>query len=119
MSVRRDDLEAGRVDLSDMIEPRKPVMKPVHPGKLLRDEFLEPMGISAYRVAKDIGVPSNRIAGILAGRRAITADTALRLARYFGTDAQSWINLQARYDLDMTRRALGKRLDREIKPRAA
>jgi addiction module HigA family antidote len=70
-------------------------------------------------VAKDIGVPINRVAGILAGRRAITADTALRFARYFGTDAQSWINLQARYDLEMTRRALGKRIDREVKPRAA
>jgi addiction module HigA family antidote len=70
-------------------------------------------------VAKDIGVPINRIASILAGRRGITADTALRFARYFGTDAQSWINLQARYDLEMTRLAFGKRIDREVKPRAA
>ena len=119
MSIRRDDLDAGRVDLTDTIELRRTTMKPIHPGKLLREEFLVPMGISAYRVAKDIGVPINRIAGILAGRRAITADTALRFARYFGTDAQSWINLQARYDLEMTRRALGKRIDREVKPRAA
>jgi addiction module HigA family antidote len=118
MSIRRDDLDAGRVDLADTIE-RRPAMKPLHPGKLLRTEFLEPMGISAYRVAKDIGVPINRIASILAGRRGITADTALRFARYFGTDAQSWINLQARYDLEMTRRASGKRIDREVKPRAA
>ena len=119
MSIRREDLDAGRVDLGDAIEPRRSAMKPVHPGKLLREEFLDPMGISAYRVAKDIGVPINRVAGILSGRRAITADTALRFARYFGTDAQSWINLQARYDLEMTRRSSGKRIDREVKPRAA
>jgi addiction module HigA family antidote len=119
MSIRREDLDAGRLDLTDTVEPRRSAMKPQHPGRLLREEFLEPMGISAYRVAKDIGVPVNRIAGILTGKRAITADTALRLARYFETDAQSWINLQARYDLEMTRRASGKRIDREVKPRAA
>ena len=72
------------------------------------------MGLSAYRLAKDINVPLNRIAGILAGKRAITADTALRLARYFGTGAQSWINLQAQYDLAVTRQASGWRIDREV-----
>ena len=94
-------------------------MKPVHPGAFLKDEFLEPLGISAYRLAKDISVPVNRIAAIIGGARAISADTALRFARYFGTDAQSWINLQARYDLEMTRRTSGRRIDREVKPRAA
>jgi addiction module HigA family antidote len=119
MSIRREDLDAGRIDLSDVIEHRRTPTRPTHPGTHLRKEFLEPMGISAYRLAKDIGVPLNRIAGIIAGRRAITADTALRFARYFGTDAQSWINLQARYDLELARRASGKRIDREVKPRAA
>jgi addiction module HigA family antidote len=119
MSIRRDDLDAGRIDLVDVIDSRRAPMKPVAPGDFLRTEFLTPMGLSAYRLAKDINVPLNRIAGILAGKRAITADTALRLARYFGTDAQSWINLQAHYDLAVTRQASGRRIDREVKPRAA
>ena len=119
MSIRRDDLDAGRVDLADVIDPRRKMMKPVPPGDFLRTEFLEPMKLSAYRLAKDINVPLNRVAGILAGKRAISADTALRLARYFRTDAQSWINLQARYDLEVTRQAFGQRIDREVKPRAA
>jgi addiction module HigA family antidote len=119
MSIRRGDLEAGRVDLSGVVGPRRGVMKPLAPGDYLRSEFLKPMGLSAYRLAKDINVPLNRVAAILAGKRALTADTALRLARYFGTDAQSWINLQARYDLEMARHASGRRIDREVKPRAA
>lgn len=119
MSIRRDDLDAGKVDLADVIDARRRPMRPCSPGDVLRTEFLEPMKLSAYRLAKDINVPLNRVAGILAGKRAVTADTALRLARYFGTDAQSWINLQARYDLEMTRQASGRRIDREVKPRAA
>ena len=119
MSIRRTDLEAGRVDLGDVIEPRRGTIKPVHPGVVLRQDYLEPMGLSAYRLAHDIGVPLNRIASILSGKRAITADTALRLGRYFGTDAQSWINLQTQFDLAVTRRTSGKRIDREVKPRAA
>jgi len=73
------------------------------PGEILLHEFLEPMSISQYRLAKEIGVPQRRIGEIVAGRRAITADTALRLAAFFGTDAQSWINLQSHYDTEMTR----------------
>jgi addiction module HigA family antidote len=119
MAIRREDLEAGKVDIRAVVASRRPPMKPTPPGELLRTEFMEPMGLSAYRLAKDMNVPLNRVAGILAGRRAITADTALRLGRYFGTDAQSWINLQARYDLELTRRAAGKQIDREVKPRAA
>jgi antitoxin HigA-1 len=119
MSIRRDDLDAGKVDLADVIDKRRASMRPRPPGDVLRMEFLKPMKLSAYRLAKDINVPLNRVAGILAGKRAITADTALRLARYFGTDAQSWINLQARYDLEMTRQASGRRIDHEVKPRAA
>ena len=119
MSIRREDLDKGSIDLTDVIETGRSRMKPVHPGAVLKEEFLEPLGISAYRLAKDIGVPVNRIAAIIGGVRAISADTALRFARYFGTDAQSWINLQARYDLEMTRRTSGRRIDREVKPRAA
>lgn len=119
MSIRREDLDKGLVDLTNTIDTTRPVMKPVHPGAFLKSEFLEPLGISAYRLAKDISVPVNRVAAIIGGTRAISADTALRFARYFGTDAQSWINLQARYDLEMTRRTTGRRIAREVKPRAA
>lgn len=119
MTIRREDLEAGRVDLTEAIDQGRPAMKPVHPGAILKHEFLDAMGLSAYRLAKDINVPLNRIAAILGGKRAITADTALRLARYFGTDAQSWVNLQGRYDLEAARRAAGRRVQREVKPRAA
>src|SRR5437764_13307097 len=119
MSIRREELDQGRVDLSDVVDTRRAPMKMLHPGSILKHEFLDPLGVSSYRLAKDINVPINRIAAIVAGRRAITADTALRFARYFGTDAQSWINLQARYDLAVTRRAAGRRIDREVKPRAA
>ncbi len=76
------------------------------PGEILLHDFLEPMGISQYRLAKEIGVPQRRIGEIVAGRRAITADTALRLAAFFGTDAQSWINLQSHYDTETAREAM-------------
>lgn len=85
------------------------------PGEILLEEFLKPMGITQYRLAKEIGVPPQRIGEIVAGRRAITADTALRLAVFFGTDAQSWINLQTRYDTELAREALSEALSR-IRP---
>ena len=119
MSIRREDVEAGLVDLTDVSDEGQPSRRPTHPGELLRQEYLDPLGITAYRLAKDINVPVNRIAAIVNRRRSITADTALRLARYFGTDAQSWINMQGRYDLEMTRRAAGRRIGREVKPHAA
>jgi addiction module HigA family antidote len=109
MSIRRDDLDAGRIDLVDVIDSRRAPMKPVAPGGFLRTEFLKPMGLSAYRLAKDINVPLNRIAGILAGKRAITADTALRLARYFGTSERFWMNLQLRYDIEIEKVRLERR----------
>jgi addiction module HigA family antidote len=92
---------------------------PIHPGEHLLEDFLKPLEISQYRLAKDIGVPPRRINEIVRGKRAISADTALRLARYFGTDAQSWLNLQAHYDLEVTRIALGGRLEKEVRARAA
>jgi antitoxin HigA-1 len=92
---------------------------PIHPGEILREEFLEPMDISAYRLAKDINVPLTRITAILNGERAITADTALRLSRYFGLSEKFWINLQSNYDLEVAKDSLGTRLDTEVRPRAA
>ena len=91
---------------------------PIHPGEHLA-EILEELGISQYRLAKDIRVPARRINEIVHGKRAITADTAMRLARYFGTDAMSWINLQANFDLEVARIAAGDRIKKEVSPRAA
>jgi addiction module HigA family antidote len=119
MSIRREDIENGRIDLSDVVDARRAPMKPTHPGDILKHEFLQPLQITAYRLAKDINVPLNRIVAILGRKRMVTADTALRLAQYFQTDPQFWINLQARYDLEMARRTSGKRIGREVKPRAA
>ncbi len=89
-------------------------LPPVHPGEVLLEEFLNPFGVSQYRIAKDIQVPPRRINEIVHGERSITADTALRLARYFGTSAGFWMNLQARYDLEVHKDRLGRRIDREI-----
>jgi addiction module HigA family antidote len=94
-------------------------LPPVHPGEQLREEFLKPLGITAYRLAKDLSVPVTRIQDIAAERRAITGDTALRLARYFGTTAEFWLNMQRDYDLEIASQSLGDRLDTEVKPRAA
>jgi len=91
---------------------------PIHPGEVLLEDFLKEMGISQYRLAKDIGVPPRRINEIVHGKRAITADTALRLGRFFGTSAQFWINLQTHYDLEVAEEALEGTLER-IKPRQA
>jgi addiction module HigA family antidote len=82
------------------------------PGEILLHDFLEPMGITQYRLAKEIGVPQRRVGEIVAGRRSITADTALRLAAFFGTDAQSWINLQSHYDTETARDAMEETLSR-------
>jgi addiction module HigA family antidote len=90
-------------------------IEPIHPGEVLLEEFLLPMQISQYRLAKDISVPPRRINEIVHGKRAITADTALRLARYFGTSERFWLNLQVRYDLEVEKDRLGSRLDREIR----
>jgi addiction module HigA family antidote len=93
--------------------PRKR-LPPVHPGEVLLEEFLEPLGLTQYRVAKDLSVPARRINEIVHGNRAVSADTALRLARYFGTSDRFWLNLQAAYDLDVERDRLGRRLEQEV-----
>ncbi len=89
-------------------------MKPIHPGEVLLEEFLVPMGISQYRLAKDTSVSARRINEIVHGMRAITADTALRLGRYFGTSAQFWLNLQTHFDLETQLDKIGARLDEEV-----
>ena len=93
--------------------------EPVHPGEILLDEFLKPMGISQYRLAKDIGVHPRRINEIVHGERSITADTALRLSRYFGLSERFWLNLQSRYDLEVKKDRLKGRLEQEVKVLAA
>lgn len=90
-------------------------LAPIHPGEVLNEEFLSPLGISQYRLAKETSVPPRRINEIVHGTRAISADTALRLARYFGTSERFWLNLQARYDLEIEKDRLGKRLQREVR----
>ena len=89
-------------------------MHPIHPGEILLEEFLAPMEISQYRLAKAISVPPRRINEIVHGNRSISADTALRLSRFFGTTERFWMNLQARYDLEVEKDRLGSRLDREV-----
>jgi addiction module HigA family antidote len=91
-------------------------LPPIHPGEILLEEFLKPMGISQYRLSKDISVPPRRINEIVHGKRSITAGTALRLARYFGTSERFWMNLQSRYDLEVEKDKLGQRLIDEVHP---
>jgi addiction module HigA family antidote len=92
---------------------------PVTPGEVLLEEFIKPLGISQYQIAKDVGVPPRRINEIVLGKRAVTADTALRLARYFGTSERFWLNLQARHDLEIGKDRLGGRLQKEVRVLAA
>ena len=88
---------------------------PIHPGEILLEEFLKPMGISQYRLSKDISVDPRRINEIVHGQRSISANTALRLGRFFGTSARLWINLQSHYDLDVQEETIGDRLEKEVK----
>ncbi|MCL1960772.1 MAG: HigA family addiction module antitoxin [Desulfovibrionaceae bacterium] len=96
-------------------------MRPVHPGEVLREDYMKPLGLSANALAKLLCVPASRVNDIVLERRGITADTALRLSRYFGggeEDAQGWINMQATYDFKMAQQALGKAIARQVHPRA-
>jgi addiction module HigA family antidote len=90
-------------------------LRPIHPGEILVEEFLTPLGLSQYRVAQDISVPPRRINEIVHGKRAVSADTALRFARYFGTSEEFWVNLQGRFDLETERDRLGSRLAKEVR----
>ena len=94
---------------------RKKMLAPIHPGEILFEEFLKPLGISQYRLAKDINVPARRINEIVHGSRSISADTALRLSRYFNLSERFWLNLQARYDLEVEKDKLDDRIETEVK----
>ena len=89
--------------------------RPIHPGEILFEEFLKPLGITPYKVAKDLGVPTTRIADIIHQRRGVSADTALRLSRYFGLSKDYWMGLQSKYDLACAEDTLGKRLEKEVR----
>ncbi len=115
--ISRDDLDGGRVDFSATTTGER--LPPVHPGAILRHDFMEPTGLTAHALALALRVPANRITAILAGERAVTAETALRLARHFGTGAGFWLNLQKAYELDVAERAVGERIRAEVMPRAA
>ena len=91
---------------------------PIHPGEILLEEFLKPMGITQYRLAKDIHVPLRRVNEIVLERRGISADTALRLARYFNTTPQFWLNMQSRYELETARLAIESKIEKTIRPAA-
>jgi addiction module HigA family antidote len=95
---------------------KKPIMPPIHPGETLREDFMRPLGLSANRLALELHVPVTRVNDIVRGRRSITADTALRLGRYFGTTSQFWMNLQANYDLEVAQDALGPEIQERVKP---
>lgn len=114
MAIKREDLRS--TNLAAVVTGRR--LAPVHPGEILLKEFIEPMGITRYKVAKGTGVPQRRIDEICAGNRSMTADTSLRLARLFGVEARFWMNLQAAYDLEVAERGLRKRIDREVTPLA-
>ncbi|MDE0172151.1 MAG: HigA family addiction module antitoxin [Defluviicoccus sp.] len=117
MTIEREELDRRRVDFSDVASERR--LAPVHPGEILREEFLTPMALSVYRLAGAIGVSRPRLNDIVLGRRRVTVDTALRLGRYFGTTPEFWINLQTRYDLDVAERTVRPGIEREIEPHAA
>jgi len=94
-------------------------MRPIHPGEILREEYLLPLGMSANALAMALHVPAPRINDIVRERRAVTSDTALRLARFFGGDARSWLNLQVAYDLRLAEQSAGKKIEQQVRPRAA
>ncbi len=117
MTIKREDLDAGKIDFADVAAGKR--LPLVHPGEILRDDFLTPMKISLYTLAQAIKVPRSRVNDIVLGRRGVTADTAFRLARYLGTTPEFWLNLQARYDFEAADRKLRRRIEREVTPRAA
>ena len=117
MTIKREELDRREVDFSDVASGRR--LPPVHPGEILRDEFLTPMEINVYRLAQAIKVSRPRLNDIVLGRRGITTDTALRLGRYFGMTPEFWIDLQTRYDLDVAERTTHRQIEREVEPHAA
>ena len=116
---RKLEILDGAETLQDLRIPPANHLPPIHPGEILLEEFLKPMNISQYRLAKDMSVPARRINEIVQGKRAISADTALRLSRYFGLSERFWMNLQTRYDLEAEKDRLAGRLEREVRAYAA
>ena len=117
MTIKREDLDLQAVDFSDVASGRR--LPAVHPGEILRDEFLMPLGLSVYRLARALKISRPRLNDIVLGRRGVTIDTALRLGRYFGTTPEFWISLQARHDLDVAERTLRLEIERQIEPHAS
>ena len=117
MTIKREELDRREIDFSDVTTGQR--LPPVHPGEILRDEFLIPMNLPVKHLAKAIKVSETRLNDIVHGRRSITINTALRLGHYFGMTPEFWINLQTRYDLDVAEHTLRRQIEREIEPRAA
>lgn len=117
MTIRLEDLPL--TDFSEVVDPTAERLSPIHPGEILREDFLNPLGMSVNALAIALRIPATRLHEIVKGRRAITPDTALRLAAYFGGDARSWLNLQAEYDLKRAIQAQGSRIQQDVQPRVA
>lgn len=119
MSIPRADVDAGRIDFSDLVDPDAPLLDPVRPGDILLRDFMEPLALSAEALARELRVPPGRIEEIVRGKSGLAADLAMRLARYFGTSVDLWLGLQKAYELEVARRQLGDQIAREVQPRAA
>ena len=117
MTIRREELDAGAIDLSEVTEGGR--LAPVHPGLVLKHEYLEPLDMSVYALAHSLAVSRSRMNEVVQGHRAVTAETALRLGRFFGTSADFWLGLQAAYDLERAKLAIGERVKTEVQPHAA
>ena len=117
MTIKREDVDAGRVDFGDVATGKR--VRESHPGEILRHEFLEPIAVSVYALANAIKVPRSRINDIVRGRRSVSPDTTLRLGLYFGTSPEFWSNLQSHYDMELAKRTLLRRVEKEVSPRAA
>lgn len=115
MTLAREELD--HIDFADITENGQ--INPVHPGEILLEEFLKPMSLSVYALAKQINIPRSRANDIVRGKRTITVDTALRLSRFLGTSAEFWLNLQSAYDLEKGRKSLASKIEEEIEPYAA
>jgi len=117
MTIRRENLDAGAIDLTEATDGI--LLAPVHPGDVLKQEYLKPLDMSVYALARSLAVPRSRMNEVVQGHRAVTAETALRLGRFFGTSADFWLGLQAAYDLEIARLAVGERVKTEVQPHAA
>ncbi len=117
MTVRTDQLDA--TDFGDVVDPAGEEISPTHPGEILHHDFMEPLALTPSALARALGVPTNRVTAIVHGERRVSADTALRLARHFGTTPEFWLNLQSHYELAVTRSDHGAQISRDVQPRDA